>query len=118
MESAKFNIIVRDVVKNYQEIYIDLPPRTNLLSAENVTKNFNRTRGIAFLQSLSWFRKMSDFLDRLALHRYFTGLNDQANEIKPLSRIVQNLRIIKSNSEINLMRQAGEITGKAFIEVL
>src|SRR6185312_7140648 len=111
MESAKFNMKVRDIVKNYQEIYIDLPPRTNLLSAENVTKNFNRTRGIAFL---SWFRKMSDFLDRLALHRYFTGLNDQANEIKPLSRIVQNLRIIKSSSEIKLMRQAGEITGKAF----
>ncbi|CAG8460956.1 4941_t:CDS:2 [Paraglomus occultum] len=118
MESAKFNIKVRDIVKNYQDIYIDLPPRTNLLSAENVTKNFNRARGIAFLQSLSWFRKMSDFLDRLALHRYFTGLNDQANEIKPLSRIVQNLRIIKSTSEIKLMRQAGEITGKAFIETM
>lgn len=39
------------------------------------------------------------------------------SQVKPLSRIIQELRLIKSDSEIALMKVAGQITGKAFIEV-
>jgi len=36
---------------------------------------------------------------------------------KGLSPLIQELRVVKSEAEIKIMRQAGEISGKAFIEV-
>ena len=36
---------------------------------------------------------------------------------KGLSPLVQELRLVKSEAEVKIMRQAGEISGKAFIEV-
>ncbi|KAF0436943.1 peptidase M24 [Gigaspora margarita] len=76
MESARFNSKIKDIIKNYKDVYIDLPPRTNILSTDNIQK------------------------------------------IKPLSRIIQDLRLTKSDSEIALMRKDGEITGKAFIQTM
>ncbi|CAG8447958.1 2185_t:CDS:10 [Scutellospora calospora] len=82
MESARFNSKIKDIIKNYKDIYIDLPPRTNILSTDNVQKNIVR------------------------------------NYVKPLSRIIQELRLIKSDSEIALMKKSGEIAGKAFIQTM
>ncbi|CAG8723280.1 316_t:CDS:10, partial [Acaulospora morrowiae] len=82
MESSRFNSKVKEIIKNYEEIYIDLPPRTNILSTDNIQKNINRAC------------------------------------VKPLSKIIQDLRVIKSDAEINLMKKAGEITGKAFIQTM
>lgn len=39
------------------------------------------------------------------------------NAPKGLSPLIQEQRVIKSEAEIKLMRQSGEISGKAFIEV-
>lgn len=36
--------------------------------------------------------------------------------VKPLSVLVQEMRIIKSDNEIELMKQSGYISAKAFIE--
>jgi intermediate cleaving peptidase 55 len=36
---------------------------------------------------------------------------------KGLSPLIQEMRLIKSEAEIKIMREAGEISGKAFIEV-
>ncbi|CAG8456527.1 9122_t:CDS:10 [Diversispora eburnea] len=82
MESARFNSKIKEIIKNYKEVYIDLPPRTNILSTDNVQKNISRTH------------------------------------VKPLSKLIQDLRIIKSDSEIALMKKAGEITGNAFIQTM
>ncbi|KAI7874557.1 hypothetical protein K492DRAFT_214514 [Lichtheimia hyalospora FSU 10163] len=38
--------------------------------------------------------------------------------VKPLSVLVQEMRIIKSNNEIELMKQSGYISAKAFIEAM
>lgn len=43
--------------------------------------------------------------------------SDAMNAPKGLSPLIQEQRVIKSEAEIKLMRQAGEISGKAFIEV-
>lgn len=37
--------------------------------------------------------------------------------VKPLSVLVQEMRVIKSDNEIELMKQSGYISAKAFIEV-
>ncbi|RIB17595.1 peptidase M24 [Gigaspora rosea] len=81
-EARTFNSKIKDIIKNYKDIYIDLPPRTNILSTDNIQKSIGR------------------------------------NSVKPLSRIIQDLRLTKSDSEIALMRKDGEITGKAFIQTM
>lgn len=43
--------------------------------------------------------------------------SDAMSTSKSLSPLIQELRVIKSEAEIKIMRQAGEISGKAFIEV-
>ncbi|CAG8635569.1 38739_t:CDS:10, partial [Gigaspora margarita] len=88
MESARFNSKIKDIIKNYKDVYIDLPPRTNILSTDNIQKSIGRNSG-----TYSW-------------------------HLKPLSRIIQDLRLTKSDSEIALMRKDGEITGKAFIQTM
>ncbi|CAG8580392.1 17802_t:CDS:10 [Funneliformis caledonium] len=82
MESSRFNSKIKEIAKNYKDVYIDLPPRTNILSSDSISKSISRTH------------------------------------VKPLSRIVQELRIVKSDAEIALMKKAGQITGKAFIEAM
>ncbi|CAG8512619.1 15894_t:CDS:10 [Cetraspora pellucida] len=82
MESARFNSKIKEIIKNYKDVYIDLPPRTNILSTDNIQKNIGR------------------------------------NYVKPLSRTIQELRLVKSDAEIALMRKGGEITGKAFIQTM
>jgi intermediate cleaving peptidase 55 len=43
--------------------------------------------------------------------------SDVMSTSKNLSPLIQELRVTKSEAEIKIMRQAGEISGKAFIEV-
>lgn len=43
--------------------------------------------------------------------------SDAMATTKSLSPLIQEMRVIKSEAEIKIMRQAGEISGKAFIEV-
>lgn len=43
--------------------------------------------------------------------------SDAMSTSKSLSPLIQELRVVKSEAEIKVMRQAGEISGKAFIEV-
>ncbi|CAB4400223.1 unnamed protein product [Rhizophagus irregularis] len=82
IESTRFNSKIKEIVKNYKDIYIDLPAKTNILSSDSIYKSTSRAY------------------------------------VKPLSRIIQELRLIKSDSEIALMKVAGQITGKAFIETI
>ncbi|KAF9328644.1 hypothetical protein BGZ91_000914 [Linnemannia elongata] len=44
--------------------------------------------------------------------------SDAMATTKSLSPLIQEMRVIKSEAEIKIMRQAGEISGKAFIETM
>ncbi|CAG8454420.1 67_t:CDS:2 [Acaulospora colombiana] len=117
MESSRFNSKIKEIIKNYETIYIDLPPRTNILSTDNVQKNINRAHGTPLLMKLSsWFNFNRDPADNLNQPHPFNISNIIGDKVRPLSKIIQDLRIIKSDAEINLMKKAGEITGKAFIQ--
>lgn len=123
MESSRFNYKIKEIVKRYKQIYIDLPPRATILSSDIAQKNIIRSHGIPFLPSFSssWFNTLHGHVNRLLRSTGFNAILHflaQADGIRPLSRIVQNLRITKSPDEIKLLRGAGEITSKAFIEVV
>ncbi|CAI2187438.1 11644_t:CDS:10 [Funneliformis geosporum] len=119
MESSRFNSKIKEIAKNYKDVYIDLPPRTNILSSESISKSISRTHGIPSLYTLSCgFKCIRDYLDRLIRPHRLSVSNIFGFQVKPLSRIVQELRIIKSDAEISLMKKGGQITGKAFIETM
>ncbi|KAG0303728.1 Xaa-Pro aminopeptidase 3 [Dissophora globulifera] len=44
--------------------------------------------------------------------------SDIMSSTKNLSPLIQELRVVKSEAEIKIMRQAGEISGKSFIETM
>ncbi|KAJ3417595.1 hypothetical protein HDV05_000052 [Chytridiales sp. JEL 0842] len=46
------------------------------------------------------------------------GFTDNRNKIKKLSDVVDSLRLLKSEAEIKVMRKAGQITGRAFVEAM
>ncbi|KAG9301938.1 hypothetical protein G9A89_020982 [Geosiphon pyriformis] len=125
IESSKFVSKLKEIIKKYNKIYIDLPPKTSILSPEIAQKIF-RLPGIPCLPSFfvslfnTWRKSFDKIIQRSSLGP-FTGLlsfQTKANEVISLSRLVQNLRTIKSDSEIKLMREAGEITGKSFLETM
>ncbi len=117
MESSRFNSKIKEIVKNYKDIYIDLPPRTNILSSDSISKNINRSHGIPSSHTFYWFNYFRDYLDRLIRPHRFSVSTIFGSQVKPLSRIVQELRLVKSDTEIALMKKVGQITGSAFIEV-
>jgi Xaa-Pro aminopeptidase len=45
------------------------------------------------------------------------GGGDNRSKVKKLADVVDELRLMKSADELNVMRQAGRITGRAFVEV-
>src|SRR3954453_11766717 len=99
---------------------MDLPARTNILSNvsnDNINKNINRHGIPSFHKFSYWFNYYRDCLDRLIRPRRFSASTIFGSQVKPLSRVVQELRLVKSDAEIALMKVAGQITGKAFIEV-
>ena len=115
MESTRFNSKIKEIARNYRNIYIDLPSRGNILSSD---KLLNRASGIPSSHTFSyWFNYFRDCLDRLIRPHRFPVSTIFGSQVKSLSRLVQELRLIKSDAEIALMKKAGQITGKAFIEV-
>ena len=44
-------------------------------------------------------------------------LRDSENKRLKLSSIVDEVRLIKSDAEVEVMRKGGKITGRAFVEV-
>jgi Xaa-Pro aminopeptidase len=96
---------------------MDLPARTNTLSNDNINKNINRNGIPSFHKFIYWYNYYRDCLNRLIRPRRFSAPTIFGSQVKPLSRMVQELRLIKSDAEIALMKVAGQITGKAFIEV-
>ncbi|CAB4489411.1 uncharacterized protein OCT59_011176 [Rhizophagus irregularis] len=120
IESTRFNSKIKEIVKNYKDIYIDLPAKTNILSSDSIYKSTSRAYGIPSFHTFSyWFNYCRDHLDRLIRPHRFSSISTMfGSQVKPLSRIIQELRLIKSDSEIALMKVAGQITGKAFIETI
>ncbi|CAG8462887.1 1749_t:CDS:10 [Ambispora leptoticha] len=125
IDSAKFVSNLREIVQSYKKVFIDLPPTTSILSPDAAQKIF-RNNGIPIFPSFfaSRFKTLREQFYPLISHygmSRFIGkfpFLHKVKEFKPLSRIIQQLRIIKSDAEIKLMREAGEITGKAFIETM
>lgn len=142
MESSRFNSTIKEIIRNYKEIYVDIPPRINMFSTDHITNinritnngnnssdnndNNNDNMMMIMIKRMISNIKLSLLLMNWLFYNYQKLINNNDKnyynnncyyQVKPLSRLIQDLRLVKSDSEIKLMKKAGEITGKAFIEV-
>lgn len=65
------------------------------------------------IQRLGFEQSHVTFAEYTSFKKQFDGI-----ELVPVSNIVENLRIIKSNEEINIMKKAAEIADQAFEHIL
>ncbi|KAG0045961.1 hypothetical protein BGZ83_008835 [Gryganskiella cystojenkinii] len=88
IDANLFRYRIVDMAGRYEHVYYDYPTPSMFLPMDIAKKLHNRPD------------------------------SDAMASTKNLSPLIQELRVIKSVSEIKLMRQAGEISGKAFIETM
>ncbi|ORX49928.1 hypothetical protein DM01DRAFT_1338059 [Hesseltinella vesiculosa] len=60
--------------------------------------------------------KPSEIPTLLDAHSSLTAAGHKLNTIQPLGKLVQELRLIKSDAEIELMRTSGRVSSKAFVQ--
>ncbi|KAJ3273564.1 hypothetical protein HDV01_004331 [Terramyces sp. JEL0728] len=99
--------------KKIDTIYTNLPlaqpSETSLLDGTHI----NTVSGSATHPSGNI--EASDFLSKIRLKKEFGGwLSLNRVKVKPLGSLIDSLRVVKSSSEIKLMRNSGRIAGRAF----
>ncbi|KAI9233266.1 MAG: peptidase M24, structural domain-containing protein [Podila humilis] len=101
VDANLFRYRIVDMTSRYENVYFDYPTpsdnNSNLNHRNAKTSSFSFTGSSTFTSSPG---------------------SDAMNAPKGLSPLIQEQRVIKSEAEIKLMRQAGEISGKAFIETM
>ncbi|KAF9994138.1 hypothetical protein BGZ79_001137 [Entomortierella chlamydospora] len=88
IDANLFRYRIVDIASRYENVYFDYPTPSIFLPMDIAKKLHNRPD------------------------------SDAMSATKGLSPLVQEMRVIKSEAEIKLMRQSGEISGKAFIETM
>ncbi|KAF9170793.1 hypothetical protein BGX20_008526 [Mortierella sp. AD010] len=88
IDANLFRYRIVDIASRYENVYFDYPTPSIFLPMDIAKKLHNK----------------SD--------------SDAMSASKSLSPLVQEMRVVKSEAEIKLMRQSGEISGKAFIETM
>ncbi|KAI9492367.1 peptidase M24, structural domain-containing protein [Zychaea mexicana] len=96
-DNGRFPMFLKDALLS-KHVFMDSPVlKPSILSESTAMKMVD-------------FGKSSKWLD------YIKSKTQRA--VKPLSVLVQELRIIKSENEIDLMKKSGNISAKAFIEAM
>ncbi|KAF9973728.1 hypothetical protein BGZ73_002997 [Actinomortierella ambigua] len=88
LDSKLFRYRILDMASRYDNVYFDVPTPSVFMPME-IAKKLNNQ-----------------------------GAFDVLSGSKSLSPLVQELRLIKSEAEVKLMRESGEISAKAFIETM
>ncbi|KAF9306727.1 hypothetical protein BGZ74_004172 [Mortierella antarctica] len=135
VDANLFRYRIVDMAGRYENVYFDYPTPSLFLPIEiakklhnkpvvnsvlsSVTRVFNNLTGKANNSNLSHrSAKTSSFSFTGSSTFTSTPDSDAMNAPKGLSPLIQEQRVIKSEAEIKLMRQSGEISGKAFIETM
>ncbi|KAG1462093.1 hypothetical protein G6F56_005589 [Rhizopus delemar] len=106
-ENTKFIAHLKNIIGTYKNIFMDSPGNMPTLISDESTKKLIETG--TFWEKL-WFNIKKGFYPLL------TCLKIQS--ILPLSKTIQELRMIKSHSEIEAMKKSGLISSKAFVEAM
>lgn len=118
-DNLHFQYAVKDVL-SAEHVFMDRPV-PSILSNEKTKKVLDMGRH-SLLSSLAWTGEKIEWVGglqrmKVLLIRVPRYLGKNKNAYKPLSPLIQELRVIKSDREIELMKKSGYISAKAFIEV-
>ncbi|KAG0676617.1 hypothetical protein C6P42_001191 [Pichia californica] len=99
------------ILRNYTDIYYDIGGAS---SASGKSTNFFEKMFPSIISNDS--SSNNKLTNRANIEEILRKHSNQGFSIKPLASIITNLRVIKSNSELKLMRLAGKISGHAYNE--
>ncbi|KAF9363149.1 hypothetical protein BGX34_004768 [Mortierella sp. NVP85] len=126
IDSNLFRYRIVDMASRFENVYFDYPGASMFMPMDIAKKlhykpGFFRTHA---KQQQSAFTFASHVYPDSNLNtstkpsKTISSDSDAMSTSKNLSPLIQELRVTKSEAEIKIMRQAGEISGKAFIETM
>ncbi|KAF9962566.1 hypothetical protein BGZ65_008808 [Modicella reniformis] len=131
IDSNLFRYRIVDITGRYESVYFDYPGPSMFLPMDIAKKLHHKPVVSSMLSRLIGLFKtyakqqQSAFtftshprLDPDSNMKTLLTDSDVISSSKSLSPLIQEMRVIKSEAEIKIMRQAGEISGKAFIETM
>ncbi|CAO3574631.1 unnamed protein product [Mortierella alpina] len=127
VDANLFRYRIVDMASRYENVYFDYPTPSIFMPMDVAKKLNSRPVSQSLISSLkglfSTNAKPSASAFAFSFNRYSqstkrTSDSDAMTATKGLSPLIQELRVVKSEDEIKIMRQAGEISGKAFIETM
>ncbi|KAI1315282.1 hypothetical protein EDD11_001014 [Mortierella claussenii] len=134
IDANLFRYRIVDMASRYENVYFDYPQPSMFMPMDIAKKLHNKPEAYSLLSHLKQLFFRTDAKPKSAFaftsHPYaqsittpsklkrFTKDSEAISTTKNLSPLIQELRVIKSEAEIKIMRQAGEISGKAFIETM
>ncbi|KAF9932149.1 hypothetical protein FBU30_008836 [Linnemannia zychae] len=126
IDANLFRYRIIDMASRYENVYFDFPGPSMFMPMDIAKKLNNRPEPSLLTKVKEKFGWKKNAKPTTA-HTPFTFdskpfLPKKDSDVylttKALSPLIQEMRVIKSEAEIKIMRQAGEISGKAFIETL
>ncbi|GME87507.1 unnamed protein product [[Candida] boidinii] len=93
----EMNPFISKLLNNYKNVFYDF----------NDNSTFNKNIFNSFFNK----KNLTNFKNKLSIENL---LKEKNSTIKPLKNLITNLRSIKSNSELKLMRLAGKISGRSY----
>ncbi|KAF9907331.1 hypothetical protein BX616_000465 [Lobosporangium transversale] len=127
IDANLFRYRIADIASRYENVYFDYPTPSMFMPLDIAKKLHNKPAVSSFFSGLKHtFRTIAKKPSPSTL-TFTSRPHDKINTIadsdpmsttKSLSPLIQELRVIKSEAEIKIMREAGEISGKAFIETM
>ncbi|KAF9941249.1 hypothetical protein BGZ67_005484 [Mortierella alpina] len=127
IDANLFRYRIVDMASRYENVYFDYPTPSIYMPMDVAKKLHNRPVSKSLMSTLrglfSTNAKPSASAFAFSSNRYSQSTkhmsdSDAMTTTKGLSPLIQELRVVKSEAEIKIMRQAGEISGKAFIETM
>ncbi|KAF9434834.1 hypothetical protein BGZ76_007344 [Entomortierella beljakovae] len=134
VDSNLFRYRIVDMASRYENVYFDYPTPAMFMPMDIAKKLHNKpdvkslftrltglfrtsdTKGSGFVFNSQPYPKTNGNAKK-SKHSFFTD-SDAMSTTKSLSPLIQEKRVIKSKAEIKVMRESGEISGKAFIETM
>ncbi|KAF9125724.1 hypothetical protein BG015_004833, partial [Linnemannia schmuckeri] len=121
IDANLFRYRIIDMASRHENVYFDYPSPSMFMPMDIAKKLHNKPDSLVtrMKKVFGWdSAKPTSTTFTFDSKPFLFKDSDVMATTKALSPLIQEMRVVKSEAEIKIMRQAGEISGKAFIETM
>ncbi|KAF8929110.1 hypothetical protein BGZ47_001270, partial [Haplosporangium gracile] len=121
IDANLFRYRIIDMASRHENVYFDYPSPSMFMPMDIAKKLHNKPASLMtrMKKVFGWdSAKPTTTIFAFDSKPFLSKDSDAMATTKSLSPLIQEMRVVKSEAEIKIMRQAGEISGKAFIETM